>query len=29
VLYVAASWAGARMTDYIERAAMTAQALRQ
>jgi len=29
VLYVAATWAGARMTTYIERAAMTAQALRQ
>jgi flagellar biosynthetic protein FliQ len=28
VLYLAASWAGARMTSYIERAAMTAQALR-
>ena len=29
VLYVAATWAGARMTNYIERAAMTAQAFRQ
>jgi flagellar biosynthetic protein FliQ len=29
VLYVAASWAGARMTTYIERAAMTAQTLRE
>ncbi len=29
VLYVAANWAGARMTNYIERAALTAQALRQ
>ena len=29
VLYVAAAWAGARMTNYIERAAVTAQALRQ
>ena len=28
VLYVAASWAGARMTTYIERAAITAQSLR-
>jgi len=28
VLYLTASWAGARMTNYIERAAMTAQALR-
>ena len=29
VLYIAASWAGARMTTYIERAAMTAQTLRE
>jgi flagellar biosynthetic protein FliQ len=29
VLYVAANWAGARMTTYIERAAMTAQTLRE
>jgi flagellar biosynthesis protein FliQ len=29
VLYVAASWAGGRMTGYIERAAMAAQALRE
>jgi flagellar biosynthesis protein FliQ len=29
VLYVAAAWAGARMTNYIERAAMAAQTLRQ
>ena len=29
VLYVAANWAGGRMTNYVERAAMTAQTLRQ
>ena len=29
MLYLAATWAGARMTNYIERAAMTAQTLRQ
>ena len=29
MLYVAATWAGARMTAYIERAAVTAQALRE
>jgi flagellar biosynthetic protein FliQ len=29
VLYVAASWAGARMTAYIERAAVATQSLRE
>jgi flagellar biosynthesis protein FliQ len=29
VLFLVASWAGARMTAYIERAAMTAQTLHE
>jgi flagellar biosynthetic protein FliQ len=29
VLFLAASWAGARMTTYLERAAMTTQGLRE
>jgi flagellar biosynthetic protein FliQ len=29
VLYVAASWAGARLTAYVERAAVAAQSLRE